>query len=467
VNFRAAVEGHETEIVRLCSDSDGARRKLDQMKRDLDEEEKGRKSAEAKLGVAETAAIDRQAQIDNLASELEASRVKLEEQERHLVNLSTQLDQANRDKSRAEEQLDSTSSGHSTLIATLQSEVDGLKTDLRQKEEALATVSRSYEGVKAAHARAEDEAATLKTERVQIETALADDFKALQVRLDASALEVSELKADLEAAKSARDELQSRYDSISRDTAGTLQDATNQVALLHKKLETTSSYVVDLEKRLSSSESGREEAEKRFKDLMAGGDQKDIALKEAHGHVTVLQRKYDEQGVLLSTTKLDLDSRIAALANVENVSKSTLDDNKKLSAKVNTLVEELNHQKMVLRDTQAQFDKVRTDLAAANAASKKLSEDLASARAEAATRPRHASTPTGSHTGTAVLDNLRIQALKSASTGGAVITDKLRTKEKGEIERLEKVIEAQKEVIDDQREKIKFWAKVCVFMRVF
>jgi centromeric protein E len=46
-----------------------------------------------------------------------------------------------------------------------------------------------------------------------------------------------------------------------------------------------------------------------------------------------------------------------------------------------------------------------------------------------------------------------------------VIQDKLRTKEKNEIDRLEKVIEAQKEVIDDQREKIKFWAKVCTLQQ--
>jgi protein tyrosine/serine phosphatase len=53
--------------------------------------------------------------------------------------------------------------------------------------------------------------------------------------------------------------------------------------------------------------------------------------------------------------------------------------------------------------------------------------------------------------------------LKSASTGENVMQDKLRTKESGEIKRLEKVIEAQKEVIDDQREKIKFWARVRLF----
>ena len=158
-----------------------------------------------------------------------------------------------------------------------------------------------------------------------------------------------------------------------------------------------------------------------------------------------------------------MDTRTAALATLEGDSKSTLDENRKLSTKVDTLVEEMNHQRVVLKDTQAQLDKAHADLVSANTASKKLSEDLASARADAATRQRHTPTPTGSHTGTAVLDNLRVQALKSASTGENVIQDKLRTKESGEIKRLEKVIEAQKEVIDDQREKIKFWAKVHLF----
>jgi uncharacterized lipoprotein YmbA len=183
--------------------------------------------------------------------------------------------------------------------------------------------------------------------------------------------------------------------------------------------------------------------------------------------VTVLQRQYDEQGAILLTTKIDLDTRIASLAAIEKASKSTVYENRQLAAKVNTLTEEMKHQTTVLRDTQAQLDKARNDLVMASSDAKQLSQDLAAAKAEAAVRPRHASTPAGSHAGTAVLDNLRIQALKSASTGdGSVIQDKLRTKEKNEIDRLEKVIEAQKEVIDDQREKIKFWAKVCHLQHV-
>jgi chromosome segregation ATPase len=260
VDLRAAVEGHETEVVRLCSESEGARRKLDQMKRDLEKEDKGRKAAEAKLGVAETAAIDRQTRIDNLTSDLEASRVKLEEQERHVVSISTQLDQANRDRSRAEEQLDSTSSGHSTLIAALRSEVDGLKTDLQTKDSALGNMSKAVEDAKVERTRSEGELATLKAERVLIETTLGEDYKALQGCLDTSAMEIKEARAGLEAAQLARDDLQTRYDSLSRDSAGTLQDATNQVALLQKKLDTASSHAFDLEKRLSTSEAGRLDA---------------------------------------------------------------------------------------------------------------------------------------------------------------------------------------------------------------
>jgi centromeric protein E len=488
IDLKAAVEGHETEVVRLCAESEAARRKMDQIKTDLDEERKSHKATEAKLGVAETAALDRQIRINNLDSELQAANVKLKEQERHLVDLSTQLDQANRDRSRAEEALHSTASGHSSLTATLRSEVDGHKSDLRAKEEALASMAIVVEESKSTKARLESdlrdkekalasmaivveeskltrtqlesEITALRAERAQIESTLSEDYKELQVTLDASALELSDAKVGLAAAELARTDLQAQYDSLSKVSAAQLQDTTNQVLLLERRIEEMVLHLAGLEKQLSSSEAGRLDAEKRLGDLMAGGSAKETALKEVQEHVNVLQRRYDEQGALLSTTKADLDTRIAALATLENNSKSTLDENQKLSTKVDTLVEEMNHQRVVLKDTQAQLDKARSDLVSANTASKKLSEDLASARADAAIRQRHTSTPTGSHTGTVVLDNLRLQALKSASTGENVMQDKLRTKESGEIKRLEKVIEAQKEVIDDQREKIKFWARV-------
>jgi centromeric protein E len=488
IDLKAAVEGHETEVVRLCAESEAARRKMDEIKTGLDEEKKSHKATEAKLGVAETAAIDRQTRINNLDSELQAANVKLEEQERHLVDLSTQLDQANRDRARAEEALNSTASGHTTLIASLRSELDGHKSDLRAKEEALASMAIVVEEYKSTGARLESDLRTkeealismsivvdeskstmtqleseitaLRAERAQIESTLGEDYRELQVTLDASALELRDAHAGLVAVESARADLQAQYDSLSKDSAAQLQDTTNQVLLLERRIEEMVHHIATLEEQLSSFEAGRLDAEKRLGDLIAGGSAKETALKEVQEHVTVLQRRYGEQAALLSSTKADLDTRTAALATLENNSKSTLDENQKLSTKVNTLVEEMNHQRVVLKDTQAQLDKACSDLVSANTASKKLSEDLASARADAATRQRHTLTPTGSHTGTAVLDNLRLQALKSASTGENVMQDKLRTKESGEIKRLEKVIEAQKEVIDDQREKIKFWARV-------
>lgn len=461
IDLKAAVEGHETEVVRLCAESEGARRKMDQIKADLDEERKSHTATEAKLGVAETAAMDRQTRINNLDAELEAANAKLEEKERHLVDLATQLDQANRDLSKTEEAVNSTASGHTTLITALRSEIDSHKTDLRAKEEALASMSAVVEDSRSTRTRLESEITALRAERAQIESTLSEDCKELQVTLDASALELRDVNAGLAAAELAKTDLQAQFDTLLKNSATQLQDTTNQVLLLERRIEEMVLHIAGLEKQLSSSEAGRLEAETRLGALQASGSAKEIALKEAQQHVTVLQRQYDEQGALLSTTKVDLDTRTAAFATLEGNSKSTLDENRKLSTKVNTLVEEMNHQRVVLKDTQAQLDKAHADLVSANTASKKLSEDLASARAEAATRQRHTSTPTGSHTGTAVLDTLRIQALKSASTGENVIQDKLKTKESGEIKRLEKVIEAQKEVIDDQREKIKFWARVC------
>ena len=65
----------------------------------------------------------------------------------------------------------------------------------------------------------------------------------------------------------------------------------------------------------------------------------------------------------------------------------------------------------------------------------------------------------------AIIDNLKTQALTTAATGVETYSPstKLRTRETEEIERLGKVIEAQKAIIEDQKERIKFWARVLHF----
>jgi centromeric protein E len=63
---------------------------------------------------------------------------------------------------------------------------------------------------------------------------------------------------------------------------------------------------------------------------------------------------------------------------------------------------------------------------------------------------------------TVVVETLRTPALTTASTGDGAHSPAamLRTKENEEIDRLEKVVEAQKIVIEEQREKILYWSRV-------
>ncbi|ORX37881.1 kinesin motor domain-domain-containing protein [Kockovaella imperatae] len=55
-----------------------------------------------------------------------------------------------------------------------------------------------------------------------------------------------------------------------------------------------------------------------------------------------------------------------------------------------------------------------------------------------------------------LIESLRTQAIRQTSTGNE--DNRLRTMEREEIDRLEKIVELQKGLIDEQREKIKYWA---------
>jgi centromeric protein E len=270
------------------------------------------------------------------------------------------------------------------------------------------------------------------------------------------------MKADLEAAHTERQRLQDQLVSTAKAGDGRVKEATETILALRAQLQDTEVQVGDVESRLQSEINNKTKMEMQLKAAVAERAEKDSSIKHIQGQLATRQKEFEVQQAQLANIKADLASRIAALATAEKTSMTTAEEKRQLSTKLVSIQEENTMHRSALAACQSQLEKSLADLAASNLVSKKLSEDLSIARAtEAATRPRHASTPTNSHAGTGVLDSLRVQALRSATTGdGGLIQEKLKTKERNEIERLEKIIEAQKEVIDDQREKIKFWAKV-------
>jgi len=154
-----------------------------------------------------------------------------------------------------------------------------------------------------------------------------------------------------------------------------------------------------------------------------------------------------------------------------------------LVAVESNLSKEVETAASLMMDSQA----LRTALEAAQADAKLFEEkaSISSERASAlakevaelrASFPTSASTSTitrARHTISAsdplipsdvVIDTLRAQVLTSASTGDLnTPSAKLATMEGEEIDRLEKIIEAQQVIIEDQKEKIKFWARVSAF----
>lgn len=96
------------------------------------------------------------------------------------------------------------------------------------------------------------------------------------------------------------------------------------------------------------------------------------------------------------------------------------------------------------------------------------SKDILAASSSESTisRTRHSvSASVPSIQSSSVIHTLRNQALTPASTGSDTHSPsmKLRTKETEEVERLGKVIEGQKAIIEDQKEKIKIWGRVSYF----
>jgi centromeric protein E len=465
VDLRAAVEGHETEVGRLCKDSETARRKIEDLRREIQEARSAKEALGAELASTVIVAKDQRTEVERLVGELSVSRARLEEMERQLADTRVQLDAARQGRSDAEKALHSSASERGDKIKALSAEVVTLKARAEAKDAALLALKTVSDDDQSARQRLEGEIAQLRTERAQIEKTLGEDYAALQDCLDASTKEVGGIKAELEVANAERVRLQAQLDSTAKQGDGKVKEANEIVTSLRAQLRDTEVQIGDVESRLEAEVDSKMGVEKQLKAITADRAQIEAKVKHIEEQLAARQKAFDDQRSQLSTVTTDLKSRSAALAVAEQSATSVIEEKRQLFANLATIVDENTMHRSALTACQTQLDQTLADLAASNNASKKLSEDLAIARAtEAATRPRHASTPTGSHAGTGVLDSLRIQALRSATTGeGGLIQEKLKTKEKSEIEKLEKIIEAQKEVIDDQREKIKFWAKVSLF----
>ena len=111
------------------------------------------------------------------------------------------------------------------------------------------------------------------------------------------------------------------------------------------------------------------------------------------------------------------------------------------------------------RDRQRNIDnEVITTIKLENA---RLERELARAHHDAqAARRGHLSSASEPRLANFDITHLQEQAIQASLTGGDDSAVRLRTIEREEIDRLEKIVEVQKSMIDDQRQRIQFWSQV-------
>lgn len=516
VDLRATVEGHETEVSTLSRELDSARKSRDEVDRKLEaattvhqsltSELEGKTVELAALEKAksevETAAkatstdierlrrepdevnhshrvdkedlerrldtkghelTSRQASLENAEKRLEAAHAEVSGKAQMVNDLQSRLDAEKKARSAAEDALKAASKGQDEVIRELQKQVEASTREHATATEALQQATATLQGEQSEHRVAQRTLATLGEAKSEVERQLSQSIETQRAldKTNAAALVDLERRceaaeANLAKARAESKDLQSRLAAHSDDQARQIESSAKRVQDLEKRLADTVTQIGDLETRLSTEKAGRVKADSQIASL--GNDHR-AALTQAQNRFVVLQKRYDEQSGTLSTTRVELESRVAALKIAEEGSRVAAKD----KVQIEKLVAEVAKQSASVKQLTEMLEKANADLALANTTIARLREELAlakkeAANAEAAIRPRNASTPTG---GSVPLDDLRVHALKTASTGqGNLMRDRLRTTETEEIERLEKVIEEQVDIISKQREKIMFWAKV-------
>jgi len=221
-----------------------------------------------------------------------------------------------------------------------------------------------------------------------------------------------------------------------------------------KRLEEVEVEMRELKKREATLLEAKEAAVDREQYLTTQVQQTLTALAK-------LEADKIEASVLKANLAAETEAKDAALSQLSKVESDRQADFAKLRA--------LDIDTQALRQT---LDTTRQELASAEERAALSSEQAVAVAQELAQLQTSiaAPTPRARHTiaasdplvHAAGIDALRVQALTSASTGEEVIAPRTRlsTREGEEIDRLEKIIEAQQVIIDDQKERIKFWARV-------
>ncbi|TYJ58685.1 hypothetical protein B9479_000521 [Cryptococcus floricola] len=329
----------------------------------------------------------------------------------------------------------------------------------RQKETSSAAetdLQKQLENAERSRKEAETKAAGVEKER-EVELA------GLRAQLDAEKASKADVERKLSQAAeqhvlklSADGEIRSLLD---KETSAR-KDADSKLADLAKKLESSSSAEKQIQHKLDVESASRQAAEKQLVELAS-------KLKSLSSNESELGARLDKE----TASKQALEKRLADVQKgVETKQASVLADMKKEIASLQQSLLKAQSDAQSSRDEATAHREKATKLAkdVVELEARQKNEISMTASSSVSARLRTLSTPglwakDGDMSGPGS-KGMKSRGLKGTTTGMGIgeresSMGTMRARDQDEIERLEKVIEVQKEIIDEQREKIERWSK--------
>ena len=377
--------------------------------------------------------IEDQNQHDDTKRELETALMNVDKAKSELGLVQAALDKEQQASQNAVQELD-------MLQTSSKVDTDCLTSELYILKKCQAEMQSQLDSSQAAH---KEVVGQLETSRSETEdavkarhTAVKDLEQYQRKAMSTEAQIVTELRDEIAKLRQARDDDSAKAEKELQSWRSALEAEKASMQRLRGQLRTEREKNTQLERGERQLQETLD-ARQREKEAAAQALQEERARRQA-AELTINDAESTMAGLVGRNSTLDMDC--AALRHALASAQAEVEDAKR---------------KAILSTEKA------TDLA------KKVVE-LRAATVAASTsvgshRTRHTvSTSDPSIPSADVMDTLRVQALQVANTGPQQHSPaaKLMTKERAEIVKLEKVVEAQKAMIDDQRERIKFWATV-------
>ncbi|OCF60786.1 hypothetical protein L486_00426 [Kwoniella mangroviensis CBS 10435] len=423
-----------------------------------------------------------QAQLDNLTRQLAQSSVNLDTTHQSLQDLREKFSTAQKDLEIQEKRLEAE--------CAARQEAEKRITDLTQaRDQAVAEVKDKDQLIQQERST-KSEVEKRVQQLIDQRAANLEGVKGMRRKLDAEVAaraevekQLSQLKEKEVAANLDEDALKKRF----RDKVSAKEGLQQQLNEVTTQLKTMTSKLNEKEDNISAAMSIREDLEKRLlkltEDLQASTtalqlkDQElnALALTAAQAeeklaqsssqdeHLSELQEQLFTETNARKAAELHLTKVSAELVNKHEAAQHVLEaESLSLRQALKTAQKEASDAKVEFEAQRIKLDQLSSELHDLKSRSEvTITTSISSRLRHSAPGPGHGIDKDMSAT---ALDSLRSRSRCGVSSGtGALERDAslamLKGREEEEIDRLEKIIEVQKEIIDEQREKIERWGK--------